>query len=337
MIEILRGLLFLDEVTGIRGLLARNAVPRDDPAARNSVDTPWHDAASHYERFVWRADVSRDQYAGALFGYAMAFFAFPGDAEIESLVAQGSSAIADHLIQNGYRIVDPDGRPTKHGDLRHRFGGIVPIGVNATISLLALEVARLSTDDGRYSRAKNDLVARGAAGAVAWSKFQIFGKTNHNNDNMQFLTNWPLVLLERDPATRRLYLAGLARTWEYVRLEGNSFFTYAAATVLPVEPRALGEAKDTLLRFPAEKRSMIVDVTDRAEFGRFPFTNRKGTPRATGAIPISYRAPTSFAWRDDPYELVSGRRPDGGLAYAGADYLLAYWLGRAAGFLTESD
>lgn len=329
------GLDFLQEVTGVPGLLARNAVPRDAVPAGDG--TIFFDAAPPHEEFLYRGDVSRDQYAGALFGYAMAFFALGDDPAVAAAVRAGAAPIADHLLANGFRLRERGGKFTKHGDLRVHWGGIVPIGVNAGISLLALKLAHLSTGEPRYAAAYRDLVADGAAGALFWSKFQVFGKTNQNNDNMQYMANLPLALLEEDPALRRAYLDALARTWEYVRLEGNSFFTFATASVLPVEARAIDEARDTLRRFPTWKSRLKVDVTDVAAFGRFPFTNRRGVPKADGALPISYRAPSTYAWRDDPFALVSGGEPEGDTVFSGADYLLAYWLGRATGFVGAND
>jgi len=334
-LRLVRGMNFLQEVTGVRGLLARNAVLRD--AVPPGDGTVFFDGARPHERFLYRGDVSRDQYAGALFGYALAWFALADDPEVAAAVRAGAAPIADHLIEHDFRLVERDGSFTKHGDLRFRWGGIVPIGINAAISLLALKLAAVSTGEERFALEYRDLVSRGAAGAVYWSKFQILGKTNQNNDNMQVMASLPLVLLEREPEIREAYVAGFARTWEYVRLEGNSFFTLATAAVMPVERRAIDEARSTLFRFPLDRSRMLVDVRGVEAFGRATFTNRRGVEKADGAIPISYRAPSTFAWRDDPFALVTGGSPEGTQVYAAADYLLAYWLGRATSFVKEGD
>ena len=53
--------------------------------------------------------------------------------------------------------------------------------------------------------------------------------------------------------------------------------------------------------------------------------------------PQSSNCARTFAWRDDPFALVTGGEPEGGAVYAAADYLVAYWLGRATGFVAPGE
>ncbi len=52
------------------------------------------------------------------------------------------------------------------------------------------------------------------------------------------------------------------------------------------------------------------------------------------ATDVDDRAGATFIWERQPWKLVDPGAPD--FAYAGVDYLLAYWLGRQAGFIEGS-
>src|SRR5262249_20098465 len=100
-VRLLGGLNLLQDVTGVRGLLARDVVPREGPGCPvDEGSSTYHDGAPPYERFRWRADVSKDQYTGALFGYAMALYALPDDPQALAEIRHGIGAIADMLLAN---------------------------------------------------------------------------------------------------------------------------------------------------------------------------------------------------------------------------------------------
>lgn len=51
-------------------------------------------------------------------------------------------------------------------------------------------------------------------------------------------------------------------------------------------------------------------------------------------VDVKDRVPSDFLWQHHPFELVIPN-PEPRLVYSGADYLLAYWLGRANGYLDD--
>jgi hypothetical protein len=136
----LNGLRTLMEVTGKRGLLARYLSLRDAiPAADREPfpDVPDSDLTRsqwfiRYKEWLpstaltdywWRPDVSKDQYAGFIHGLGVTL-ALVDDPGVRSLVAELSSAAADHLIENHLRIIDSHGEPTTHNNVAGRIGFI---------------------------------------------------------------------------------------------------------------------------------------------------------------------------------------------------------------------
>lgn len=298
----------LHEETGVRGLLARS---------------------------YGRGDVSKDQYAGVIFGYAVAF-SLCDDAQIRARIRAQAEAIADHLIAHHLRLTDARGQTTTHGDLRGRIAGL-PIGVNALIALSALKLAAVASPQPGYERAYRRLVAKGYPELAYWAKFQLLGFTNPSNDNMAFLCFYALGLLERDPELLRAYRRALRRSWSYVKDEGNALFAYIRCALLGPDPRALAAARSALRAFPPTKRVYPVDLRGADDIPRACLPDREGRLRSRYPLPVNLRPVGSFAWKSSPYALYGNLGSHGEVQYAAVDYLLAYWLGRRHGGLTAKD
>src|SRR6185503_18040290 len=161
----------------------------------------WYPGAGRWSGYRWKGDTSKDQYAGIIFGLALAATLSP-DPDVRATAAEDARAVADHLMEHDYQIVGPEGRTT-FGDLRGRAWG-VPIGVNALISLAAIKTAAVATREPRYAEEYAELIRRGYASAAVWAKFQFFGRSNGNNDVMALLSLFNLLRLEEDPNVRKL-------------------------------------------------------------------------------------------------------------------------------------
>jgi hypothetical protein len=329
-----RGVHALTEVTGVRGLYARSLWPTGAVAVPAGAAV--HPGAGRFRGYTWRGDVSKDQLSGIVCGLSMAWL-LVDDAEIREIARRDSAALVDHLLAHDMRIVDVDGEPTTFGDLAGRIWGI-PIGVNALIALTAFKLAALSNPERpHYGDAYAALISAQYPDYAYWSKFQLFGKTNHNNDNMQYLATLPLLYLEGEPETRAKVVAALERTFFYVKHEGNAWFNYVSMCGFGYDRAAAADARLTMQLFPLDKRPLPVDLRGDPRFEESCFRARGGRPKAIGALPINYREMTVFAWRDDPYALVSGEGAKGDELAAPVDYLLAYWLGRYAGFIGPAE
>ena len=327
VLHTLDGMALLMDVTGEPGLLAR-WVATTQPAVTRS---PWLPSTTR-PGYFFRADVSKDQLAGYACGLGVALALLP-DPEIRARVTQLALPLAEHLRRNDRRIVDVDGERTTHGDLRARIAG-VPVGVNALIALSVATAAGAASGDGAFSRELDDAGYLSAARTAHWRPP---GYAKRVNDNMAYVSLLPLLMLETAPERGAELREAEARLWDGVRGEHNAFFAGVHALASGDEA-ARAEVRAGLASFPERKQELPVDLTRPGfDFETRWLKNTKGLPRAKRPVPLYLRPAGSNLWVSDPYALVGSLRDAGGTEYSGVDYLLAYWLARAGGWVSAED
>jgi hypothetical protein len=317
------GLELLMRVTGRRGLLARG-VRRGAPPEETAPHERWFAGGPGYEGYSWRGDVSMDQYANGLLPALEACRTHFPD-RTRSLVTD----VAGMLLETEMKLVDPDGRRTRYGDLSSR----AFLGFNSIAKLTGYAVFALAADldaDPRWAARRDAL--RDEDHVVASSTItnvRIFGITNFSNDHMAWNLYRVLVPLARrtsDPALPDL-LRGVRRTWKRVRPDRNAYFALVFCGLMPeeCEPGVLRDARETLLRFPEEKRKLAPSA-ELAQLPRALLPDRKLRRRARQVVPIELRPASSLEWKSSPYRVNS--RAMQNVEYTGLDYLAAYWLYR---------
>jgi hypothetical protein len=321
----LRGLETLVRVTGRPGLLARGI--RRGPVLPDEAHKVWLPGAAPLDEYRFRGDVSRDQYAnGLLPAVAACRRLFPE--QTRRLVTE----FATLLLDSDFRLHDPDGRPTRFGDLSPS----ADLGLNAISQLTSyagLALAASMDPDPRFARARDELRDRHRALARSrTTNVRVLGITNHSNDLMAwqlYAVLVPLARATRDPGLADLR-HGMHRTWLRARPDGNAYF---AALFCKTEPEscdreALAQARELLAGFRLEKRQ-IAAAPELAALPRRLLPARKLAAAARDPVPIALRSPTSFEWKSSPYRLERGpERLE--IEYTGLDYLAAYWMLRAA-------
>ena len=320
----LSGLEFLMDVTGVRGLLARGVRRRTDPDVETLRGKRFQ-GAGQFSYYVWRGDVSMDQYAnGLLPAVAACRVHFP--TRTRHLIVDAAA----HLLEHNMRLVDPDGEPTTYGNLS-RWAGF---GFNAIAQLTGYAVFALAAEldpDPRWMRQRERL--RDHDRVLARSRrtnLRILGITNYSNELMSwnlYRVLIPLAQRTGDPGLADLR-HGMLRTWLRVRDINNAYYTLVLCHVEPpsCEPWALASARVLLERFPREKRRLTPDPA-LAMLSRRWLPGRKFQRQARQLVPIELRPVSSFEWKSSPYRMEVHVSPD--TEYTGLDYLVAYWLYRA--------
>jgi hypothetical protein len=320
----LDGLRFLMDVTGVRGLLARGvrraSAPAPDEGARK-----WLPARAPHQGWRFRADVSMDQYANGLLPAV--------DACRELFPEQSRSLAVDfaaHLLAHDFRLVDPDGRVTRYGDLSPWSA----LGWNSIAQLVAYVGIALAADldaDPGFARAKVELRDEGLVPFRARStNLRLLGITNHSNDLMAwnlYRVSIPLAERSADPALPALR-HGMQRSWLRVRPDGNAYlaFLHCRLDARACERSALARGLELLERFPLEKRKLAPPAAI-AELPRRLLPGRKFHELARAPVPIELRPPSSFEWKSSPYRTSAG--VDADVEYTGLDFLAAYWMWRS--------
>lgn len=319
----LAGLEILMRVTGRRGLLARG-IQRPPAPPQSQPDNRWFTGAAGYEDYLWRGDVSMDQYANGLLPALEACREY-----FPERVRVLATAVAELLLETDMRLVDPDGRVTKYGEL----GPFAGFGFNPIAKLTGYAIFALAAEldpDPRFAVRRDEL--RNQHRVVATSSItniRVLGLTSYSNDLMAWNLYRVLVpLAERthDPALADLR-HGLQRTWLRVKPYQNAYFAILFCRLAPesCDPEALENARELLLRFPLEKRR-LAPASRLAELPRAFLPSRKLAIQARVPVPIELRPADTFEWKSSPYRIGGMTEPS--TEYTGTDYLAAYWLYR---------
>ena len=318
--------LRLETITGLSGFPARAMCHVDEPQfARGAYDkdSEWHESPTE-KGWYWKGETSSDEIDGHYFGWYVYYELAANDQEKDAIRAV-AKRVTDHLLNNNYRLVDIDGKPTTWGfwgpdKLNDHPMWFAERGLNSLEILSHLKVAHHIVGDPRYESAYNDLI-REHHYAINTLESKLPGGVSHD-DQLMFLSYYPLLQLEKDPARRSIFQSSLARTWQLERIEANPLwnFIYGASAN---EPCDLEAAIATLREIPLDLIDWKVRNSQRADLKYDQELERQGIKQL--AKPLSYTERPFHKWDHSPFQL------DGGSDYSEVDptnWLLPYWMGR---------
>ncbi|HID57386.1 TPA: hypothetical protein EYP37_12700, partial [Candidatus Poribacteria bacterium] len=322
----LRALAFLEEVTPIPGFVARAARRVDEPRSRKSGGE-WH--LSEDGKWEWKGDTSSDEIVGHFFGYSVCWD-LAADEEDKSLIREKIAKITDHIIENGFVLRDVDGERTQwgvwspellNGDEYWRYGR----GLNSLEILSHLKTAYHITGEDRYDEIYKHLAfdEHYALNLIEQLIADPAYRVYHDNQ-LAFLSYYPLLLYEDDPELRRLYLLSLERTWRFVRDDRSPLWNIIYG-ILTGRPCDLEEAVRTLREIPLDMVRWNVDNSFRWDLPPHPV--RPGESN----VPVPPGERDVVNWDGNPYKLRGGT--GGRTENDGAFFLLPYWMGRYHGLI----
>jgi hypothetical protein len=346
--ESLEALLNLERLSGISGFPARALVLDSELKAGLRVDLDYMVRAPGVNQKAWfrskntegvwcKGDTSSDELDGHYFAWYLYHDLVADDAEKKEIAAV-VKRVTDHILEHDYTLVDHTGIRTRWGIWRPAYINHDPFyydlrPLNSLEILCFLKVAHHITGDSKYAKAYDDLVTnhhyllnslmmrRGTTGG--WPDI------NHSDDELLYLAYYPLIMLEKDPARRRLLVQSIARTWEdsafeqSIRPEHSPFynFVYGATTGRECDVQ---DATTTLEDWPWELISWTVknshrhDVTIRTAPGM-----HRHRIQIDRVLPASERS--QGRWNSSPWTPDEGS--NGRVEYDGVAWTLSYWLG----------
>lgn len=313
----MRALMRLESVTGISGFPARAMAHESEPqfAGRSERSRPeWH-SSSVEDGWWWKGDTSSDEIVGHFFACHV-FYALAASEEEKQKIRNSLKRIADHILDHGYYLVDADGRPTTWGVWApEKLNGDpkwwAERGLGSLEILSHLKVAAHIVGDSRYELAYRELIRKHGY-ALNTLNTKVPGGVSHD-DQLAFLSYYPLLQLEQDPSLRAVYLAGFRRVWEAVRADENPLwnFIYSASVR---KPCGIETAWNALQEMPLDFTCWKITNSHRADL------KNKNLKK-----PLSWLERPMHRWSKSPYIL------DGGDDAGELDqtlFLLPYWLGR---------
>jgi hypothetical protein len=318
----MRLLMRLEEITGNPGFPARSFIRKGEDI--QPTDGEWHDTPDGLWR--WKGDTSSDEIAGHYFVYPIYYDLVADEAEKVEL-RKVISRITDHILDHNYQLVDLDGKRTLWGwwGPEAIWDDATETGLRALHILAHLRVAHHMTGNARYQKAYDELVTRHKYHLLTRNqKINYPGYVNHSDDELAFISYYPLLQYEKDPKLREAYLDSLDRAWQVERTERIPLwnFIYAAGSMKSEYDRA--EALRTLREIPLEQIEWTVTNSHRQDVPRDALADRFGKNQALVVLPYD-ELPMS-KWNGNPYRLdggTGGRREDDG-----SYFLLPYWMGR---------
>jgi hypothetical protein len=343
----------------------REYTPERDARIRAAHDGLWKVIVPRWPvsadgKWYWKTDESSDELDGHFFFYGLYYDLVADTEEERSRVREHVAAVAGHLIDHNFQLVDHDGKPTRWAifnpeNLNHNFDWHAERGSNSLSILAYLKVAAHITGDPRFAAAARRLIDENAYA------FNVLirnadtgpGSGNQYTCEMIFMNYYNLIRYETDPALRQIYELGLFKQWGWQKLQLNPFFNfiYAASCIgrytedaegkrdlSPKDDQWLEESVDSLKRFPLDRADWRLINSHRLDIIHLPDYIERSRPVGTLGYRVNGRVlPMDERWvgrwSEDAWELDEGAR--GTTLADGTPFLLAYYMGLYHQYIRE--
>lgn len=321
----IEAMLFLEEVAGRRGFPARSYIRKGD---RMPTGGEWHWTSDG--QYYWKSDTSSDEIVGHFFAFSIAYDLLP-DAELKQRIVATTRRIMDHLIANGYNLVDLDGQPTKWGKWSQKYFSEDPedSALNSLELLSFLKTAAHITGEARYEKEYEKVAHELKYADVMLRLKQVRVEMNYSDEELAMLPFYCVFRYEKDPAMLARYRRAMDDWWENMARELSPLWTFIYLTGRPDATVDLPGAVWTLYRTPLDMIHWDVKNSHRADIVWSTTPDRFGKREALTLLPPDERP--VMRWNANPFVVDGGR--GGRSEDDGAAFLLPYWLGRYHKFI----
>jgi hypothetical protein len=326
----MQAIIRLEAITGRSGFPARSFIRIGvDEQPR---DGEWHSTPEN--QWKWKGDTSSDEIVGHYFVYGL-YYDLVADESEKAVIRALVDRITTHILDNDYQLIDLDGKRTRWG-----FWGPSVIwedpdetGLRALHLLAHLRVASHITNNPRYVAAYDELVSKHKYHLLLRNqKINIPGRVNHSDDELAFLSYYPLLAYEKNEALRAIYAESLERSWQVERAERNPLWNYIYAAGTGATEFDAQASLRTLEEIPLDLIQWTVTNSHRLDVVLDPSSDRFGR-RQSGLTVLPYDELPMMKWNGSPYRLDGG---NGGRSEDdGAYFLLPYWMGRYHDFIKD--
>ncbi len=329
----MNALMRLEEISGISGFPARSFIKVG--VDEQPKDGEWHDTPDKIWR--WKGDTSSDEIVGHYFVYPI-YLDLVADATEKPKLIGVIDRITNHILDHKYQLVDLDGKRTMWG-----FWGPDQIwddpdelGIRALHILAHLRVAMHMTTNSdyraKYEKAYFDLIKNHKYHLLTRNqKIMVPGHINHSDDELAFLSYYPLLQYETDPGLRKVYQDSLERSWLIEKPERNPLWNFIYAVGCEAKDFDSFNSVKTLQEIPMDMIHWTVKNSNRWDVPMDPMSDRFKKPQALIVLPYD-ELPMS-KWNGNPYNVDGG---NGGRSEDdGAYFLLPYWMGRFHKLISE--
>lgn len=320
----------LQTVNPIPGFVARSYVSIEESTGEGGE---WHVSADG--KWKWKGDTSSDEIVGHMFAYPI-FYELVAKGEMKERVKSVVQKLMDHIVDNGFHLMDLDGKPTRWGvwspdSLNGSNEWWYEKGINSLQILSFLESASFVTGDPKFEKAYQTLIKehhydQNMLVQKMYTPFEI----NHSDDELSFLPYYCLMRYSKDKELRKTYEKSLLRSWKAEQNDRIPIWNIISSAGLGTDCD-MKVAVTELQEYPLDIILWGVQNSHRWDLRKNPLTDRFGKPQATTSIPVDERGITK--WNSNTYIFDYGG--NGTSEDDGAAWLLPYWMGRYHGLIVE--
>ncbi len=318
----------LESVTGKPGFFARSYVKKGEP---HEAGGEWHESPD--SEWIWKGDTSSDELVGHMFVYPIVYDLIAETEDEKQRVRELVSRIMNHVVDNGFYLIDIDGEPTRWGvwapeKLNQDPSWHLERGLNSLQILSFLISAHHITGNEKYMLAYDELVnEHGYLLNIINQKITKPTEVNHSDDELAFLPYYNLIRYAKDERLQEALQKSLQRSWRIEQPEKSTLwnFIYAASGV---EEYGQEGALWTLREWPISLVSWPVENSHRLDITIDRHVSRFDRKQSVEVLPPGERP--MGRWNANPYRLDSGGSQS--VDDPGA-WLLPYWMGRYHGFI----
>ncbi len=313
--------LFLEQVTGIPGFPARSFIRKGEPMPH---DGEWHWTSNG--EYYWKGDTSSDEIVGHMFLYGIAFDLLP-DESLKRHIAKTAARIMNHILDHGYYLVGPIGKPTTWGRWSPEYfkKERADSPLNSLELLSFLKTAEHLTHNPRFAAEYKKVAIEMGYAQLTTRYLELREEINYSDEELAMLSFDPLFRYETDTSLKeRYYRPALNSWWANEQREHNPLWTILYATAFPDAPVDLGVAAHTLYRTPIDLIDWPVTNSTRADVVMDSTRDRFQQPQSKTLLPPD-ELPV-MKWNSNPFEI--DRKSDARSEDDGAAFLLPYWMGR---------
>lgn len=270
---------------------------------------------------MYRDDPSRDTLAGVVFGWTM-LARLVDDPEVRATASRNLGAIARRLAKGGMKLRDVDWDVTKHGLLEPKSAIFFENGVYSAIGFAAILAGRRYAPGEDLDRAWRKLEKDGWVDALDAQHTWVDTKALDASNVQMTHLGLAVVALEGTGRARSNAMRALRELRRHTKRWQNG--ALLALFLLAGGDYDRADATDDL------RTTLLAMRPEEVEW--------KGTTRFTQrhVVPIERRPVATWMWKEDPNDEEMGWEnavPRADRTVTRADWLFAYWLGRAAGAL----
>ena len=239
-VESFKAMLWLEQVTTVDGFVARSiwstTADADSRGKHGSGGLPakWYPTADG--KWYWKGDTSSDEIIAHFYSVSI-FHDLVAKGKEKKIAAAHLAKIASYIIENGWKLIDMDGKPTRWGrwDPKYLLSpyGYSDKGLNGLEAQTFARTAYALSGDDKFMEGFEQLMDWGYQNYAVRQK-NTFPPENIApwDDNLVFRSYYTIMRYTDDPILRSIYLRSLERTFEVKRMEhiGWFNFTYGAIT-----------------------------------------------------------------------------------------------------------